>query len=169
MILGLTPLQFIIAATVALSVTSFALIVYLLIKLRRYRRQQLSLFKSPVDSEKDIVELINKYIAEVQDMHEKQEKMGSEVKDLAYNLKHTLQHFSVVRHDAFEDVGGRQSFSAAILDDFGDGIVFSSIHARNENRVYAKPIKKGESLYRLSTEELEAIENAKRAEGITFE
>jgi hypothetical protein len=66
----------------------------------------------------------------------------------------------MVRYDAFEDMGGRLSFSAALLDDHGDGIVLTSINGRTETRTYAKPILSTESEYNLSEEERAAIAGA---------
>jgi hypothetical protein len=66
----------------------------------------------------------------------------------------------VVRYDAFEDVGGRLSFSCAMLDDHGNGVVMTSINGRQDTRVYAKPIVDGRSQYNLSIEEEEAIRQA---------
>ena len=57
---------------------------------------------------------------------------------------------AVVRYDAFGDMGGRLSFSAAIIDDRGDGLVISSIHARGESRTYAKGVVEGDSEVTLS-------------------
>lgn len=71
-----------------------------------------------------------------------------------------LGRVHLVRYDAFEDVGGRLSFSCAMLDDHGDGVVVTSINGRRDTRVYAKPVTAGRSPYSLSTEEEEAIAKA---------
>ena len=68
-----------------------------------------------------------------------------------------VRHVGLVRYDAFEDVGGRLSFSCAMLDDTGDGVVITSINGRQDTRVYAKPVQEGRSAYNLSAEEEEAI------------
>jgi hypothetical protein len=67
---------------------------------------------------------------------------------------------SVVRYDAFGDMGGRLSFSAAMLDDGGDGLVLTAIHGRSETRSYIKGVKGGSSEASLSPEELQAISYA---------
>ncbi len=72
----------------------------------------------------------------------------------------SVRHVALVRFDAFEDVGGRLSFSCALLDDHGTGVVLTSINGRQETRVYAKPVTMGSSSYNLSTEEAEAIREA---------
>ena len=72
----------------------------------------------------------------------------------------SVQNVALLRYDAFEDVGGRLSFSCAMLDDQGSGVVLTSINGRQETRVYAKPIAEGRSSYNLSSEEEEAIRQA---------
>lgn len=74
-----------------------------------------------------------------------------------------LRHVAVVRYDAFGDMGGRLSFSAALLDDQGDGLVLSSINGRTETRTYAKALVGGHSEHTLSPEEQEAIASARKA------
>jgi hypothetical protein len=71
-----------------------------------------------------------------------------------------LSHLGVVRFNPFADKGGDQSFTVAILDDHGDGVVFTGLHSRSDVRVYAKPIVGGASTYPLTNEELEAIHRA---------
>ena len=71
-----------------------------------------------------------------------------------------VRHVGLVRYDAFEDVGGRLSFSCALLDDRGSGVVVTSINGRQDTRVYAKPVSDSRSSYNLSIEEEEAIRQA---------
>jgi hypothetical protein len=71
-----------------------------------------------------------------------------------------VRRVALLRYDAFEDVGGRLSFSCALLDEFGSGVVLTSINGRQETRVYAKPVQEGASSYNLSMEEAEAIRQA---------
>ena len=76
-------------------------------------------------------------------------------------LGEALRHVAVVRYDAFGDMGGRLSFSAAVVDDRGDGLVFSSIHARGESRTYAKGVVGGASDATLTPEEQQALAAAR--------
>jgi hypothetical protein len=73
-----------------------------------------------------------------------------------------LRHVAVVRYDAFGDMGGRLSFSAAVYDDEGNGLVISSINGRSETRTYAKELVDGRSEQALSPEEEQAIAEAQR-------
>ena len=72
-----------------------------------------------------------------------------------------LRHVAVVRYDAFGDVGGHLSWSLAVLDDAGHGVVLTSIHGRSEARTYAKSISSWSCEQQLSPEEEEAIEHAR--------
>ena len=73
-----------------------------------------------------------------------------------------MRHVAVVRYDAFADMGGHLSFSAALFDEQGDGLVISSINGRSETRTYAKGVKGGVSDQTLSPEEEQVIGHAMR-------
>ena len=68
-----------------------------------------------------------------------------------------LQHMGVVRFNPFHDTGGDQSFAIALVDGHGNGVVLSSLHARDVTRVYAKPLQEWASTYSLTDEERQAI------------
>lgn len=75
-------------------------------------------------------------------------------------LRTSVGRAELLRFRAFENVGGDLSFAFALLSQEGDGIVLSSIHNRDESRVYAKPVEGGNSPYSLSDEEKEVIAKA---------
>ena len=75
-------------------------------------------------------------------------------------LAESIRHVAVVRYDAFPDMGGRLSFSAALLDEAGDGLVLTAINGRSETRSYAKSVTAGSSEQPLSPEETKAIQAA---------
>ncbi len=81
------------------------------------------------------------------------------------DLAAALRHVAVVRYDAFNDMGGRLSFSVALLDDAGDGLVLTSINGRTETRTYSKGVKAGSSEASLSPEEEQAVGFALRSRG----
>jgi len=85
-----------------------------------------------------------------------------EVAALREEATGALRHLAVVRYDAFEEMGGRLSWSLALLDDAGDGVVLTSIRGRNEARTYAKSVSAWRSDQELSPEEDEAITHAKQ-------
>lgn len=72
----------------------------------------------------------------------------------------TISRLGLVRYDAFPDMGGMLSFSAALLDERGDGLVISAINGRQETRAYGKPLVAGDSEHNLSDEEQAAVRAA---------
>ncbi|GAA0933027.1 hypothetical protein GCM10009554_17890 [Kribbella koreensis] len=89
-------------------------------------------------------------------------RLSKELEDARSELRETLQHLAVVRYDAYGDMGGRLSWSMALLDDKGDGVVLTSINSRNDARSYAKEVKSFESDAKLSPEEEEALETLRK-------
>lgn len=87
--------------------------------------------------------------------------LRQEVSALRVEVSDALRHLSVVRYDAFGDMGGHLSWSVALLDDAGSGIVLTSIHGRSEARTYAKNVANWTSDAVLSPEEQEAINAAR--------
>jgi len=87
-------------------------------------------------------------------------QLAANQKKLAELAQASVRHVGVVRYDAFEDMGGRLSFSAAILDGNGDGLVITSINGRQDTRCYAKQVQNWTSIHNLSDEERQAIREA---------
>ena len=107
---------------------------------------------------------LERQIAYLRQTGEKVDRLGLELKELQRNLERAIQRVGVVRFNPFSDTGGDQSFSIALLDAHGDGVVLSSLFSRSETRVFGKPIQRGRSRYTLSEEEVQAIELANAAE-----
>ena len=87
--------------------------------------------------------------------------LRQEVAALRAEARDALRHLAVVRYDAFGDMGGHLSWSLALLDDSGHGVVLTSIHGRSDSRTYAKSVSAWSCEQQLSPEELEAIEGAR--------
>jgi len=72
-------------------------------------------------------------------------------------LDGAIAHYGLVRYDAYFEMSGRQSTSIALLDAHGSGVVVSSIHHRDQARLYAKQVVEGQGQLELSPEEQEAV------------
>ena len=83
--------------------------------------------------------------------------LRQEVAALRAEARDALRHLAVVRYDAFGDMGGHLSWSLALLDDAGHGVVLTSIHGRSDARTYAKNVSAWSCEQQLSPEEEEAI------------
>ena len=87
--------------------------------------------------------------------------LRGEVHALRAEVSDALRHLSVVRYDAFGDMGGHLSWSLALVDDAGTGVVLTSIHGRSDARTYAKGVTEWSCDQQLSPEEEEAIKLAR--------
>lgn len=76
-----------------------------------------------------------------------------------------IRDVAVVRYDALQEMSGQMSFSLALLNSLGDGVVLSSINGRAETRTYAKAVVAGRGAQELSPEEREAIRVARLGQG----
>lgn len=109
-------------------------------------------------------EAVGALLARIERLEKAARTLHSTDKRQQVQIEGGVRRVALLRYDAFEDVGGRLSFSAALLDDHGTGMVLTSINGRQETRVYAKPVVSGASEYNLSSEEEEAIDRAMAGE-----
>ncbi|MEA2112825.1 MAG: DUF4446 family protein [Patescibacteria group bacterium] len=110
--------------------------------------------------------LRNKIISiddEIANLHQFESKTANKFLDLEDKLGDSIQNIEVLRFNPFKDngVGGDQSFAATLVNKKGDGLVISSLYARDNVRVFAKPVKAWQSAYELSEEEMAALEKTK--------
>jgi len=87
-------------------------------------------------------------------------KIDPRLSQVELKARVAVDRAELLRFRAFENVGSDLSFAIALLNQVGDGVVLSSIHNREECRVYAKPVKEGLSTYSLTGEEKEVIDRA---------
>lgn len=89
-------------------------------------------------------------------------EIGKRISWLENDGRRHIQKIGFVRFNPFRELGGDHSFSLAILDAGDSGIVITSLHTRDRTRVYMKDIKKGKSIFELSSEEKKAFAIAQK-------
>ena len=109
---------------------------------------------------KDLEEVISEQLKRMRGIESNVNKLFQWNEDLQKIVDISITKVGVVRFNPFKDTGGDQSFVIALLDSKNNGLVLSSLYAREGTRVYTKPIEKGTSSYHLSKEEEEAIQKA---------
>jgi len=109
---------------------------------------------------KDLGQLLGMYVEQMRLAASKADQLAKTSEQMERQLRGSIQRVGLIRFNAFEGTGGEQSFALALLDAQGDGIVVSSLQGRADTRLYAKPVKKWDSTYKLSVEEKEAIAQA---------
>lgn len=142
-----------IIALVALSMS-----VLLALRTGRMKRQYRVL--SAADGRASFIEVVARKTEEVQGLREDVARLTGVLQGTQAELQQAVRHIGVVRYDAFGDMGGRMSFSAAMVDDHGNGFVITTIHARSESRSYIKELRGGMAEVNLSPEETAAVGDA---------
>ena len=98
---------------------------------------------------------------EIDKLKQTTDTMSEKIKAIEETLLGTYQKMSVVKYDAFKEMGGKLSFSLALLDEENSGFILTSMHTREGCYTYVKEIIKGESFVILANEERTALEEAK--------
>lgn len=132
--------------------------VYLSIKLGKITKR-LNIFTKGAKIS-DIEQLVQDYTNEAIEMKKNISNNSNQINDNLNKICKLKGNIEVLRYNAFGEEGQDLSFSAAFLDDNLDGVVISSIYNRGVSSIYAKPVSKGKSSYKLSEEELKVIEQA---------
>ncbi len=115
---------------------------------------------APLHMDEALREVLEAQAAKIQRLEQAAHVLNARDTKQQVLIEGGVRRVSLLRYDAFEDVGGRLSFSCAMLDEHGTGVVLTSINGRQETRVYAKPVTERTSTYNLSMEEAEAIRQA---------
>ncbi len=124
-------------------------------RLGHVRRAYAALLTGP--DGQDLGALLGMYVEQMQLAASKAEQLSRSSDRLEIEVGKSMQRLGLVRFNAFEGLGGEQSFALALLDAAGDGFVLSSLQGRDDSRLYAKPVTKCNSAYTLSAEEKQAI------------
>ena len=150
----------------AVALLALLLCGILWLKLRRVRAAQRTILGG---GEQDLV-------AHAASLHEQFEALYGYVQDAAerldarmttaeHRIDGAMAYRALVRYDAYGEMSGRQSTSIALLDAKRSGLILSSIHHRDQARLYAKEVREGKPELELSPEEDEAIRRALEADG----
>jgi len=137
------------------------------VALRGQRQVRAAYATFSAGSDDDVLTLLQRHIEEVRGLRVDVADLRDYTDGLRTLVSTGLSRIATVRYDAFDDMGGRLSYSTAILDEHGDGVVLTSINGRRDSRAYAKTVGKGESAHNLSQEEHEAIRRALDRSGRT--
>lgn len=147
----LTALSGVLAGVVVLLA---AAVTVLALRLRRLAAEQ----RIALDGvEVDVVATLARQRRRLEELAAEIAAVRAHSEGVASDLTRTLSRVGVVRYDAFDDIGGHQSFSAALVDEHGDGVVVTSITGRSDGRTYLKSLTAWDSVQLLSDEERAAV------------
>ena len=110
---------------------------------------------------KDLEGTLEKLGEDIEKLKLAKDSAEKELSVINKKLKKSIRGLETVRFNPFPDQGSNQSFAIGMLNEEGDGVVFSSLYSRERMSVFAKPIKNNKSEYELSAEEKEVLLKAK--------
>jgi hypothetical protein len=126
-------------------------------RVRRLRDAQRALVGG---GRKDLVEFTISLQARIDDLHRAVDEVAAGLARVDRRVDETVANTAIVRYDAYEDTGGHQSASLALLDGARTGVVITAIQGRDYARIYMKEIERGSPVVALSPEEQQAVERA---------
>jgi len=141
----------------ALAVLFGIVTLVLWMRVRRMRQGQKLLLGA---DQQDLVEYAVGLLARVEHVEARAGQVDGRVGQVTERLDGCLQRWSLLRYDALEGAGGRQSVSMAMLDSASNGVVLTAIEDREYARIYVRQITSGASDLELSPEERRALEQA---------
>src|ERR1700750_3423415 len=127
------------------------------IKVRRVREAQRLLLGG---GRKDLVDFAVSLQGRIDDLHSAVDEVAAALSRVDRRVDGTVANPSIVRYDAYEDTGGHQSASVALLNAARPGVVVTAIQGRDYARIYMKELERGRASVALSPEEQEAVERA---------
>ena len=133
------------------------LAIWLFVRLRALRRGQMVLMGG---DQTDLMSYALSLLARVESVEARATEVESIVDSLGRRVDSCLQQRALIRYDALDGSGGRQSVSMALLDASGSGFVLTAIQDREYARIYVKELREGEADLELSPEERKAVDEA---------
>ena len=113
---------------------------------------------------KSLEEILVKRLNQIDSLVDANATNEKNIKKVVNNMKFTFQKVGLVKYDAFNEMGGKLSFSLALLNASNDGFVLNAVHSREGCYTYIKEIIDGNSIIVLAEEEQEALNMAMEAE-----
>ena len=147
------------AAAAAVLAVAVALLLH--VRLRRVRTAQQALLGR---SGGDLVDFAVSLQGRIDGLHRELDDVVATFSRLERRVDSTVSRLAVVRYDAYENTGGHQSASVALLDASRTGVVLSAIQGRDYARIYIKELDDGRAAVSLSPEEQEAVERAMQSQ-----
>ena len=130
---------------------------FLWIRVRRVRDAQRVLIAG---GRKDLVEFAISLQGRIDDLHKAVDEVAASLARVDRRIDGAVANRAIIRYDAYEDTGGHQSTSLALLDAARTGIVITAIQGRDYARIYMKELERGKASVALSPEEQEAVNRA---------
>jgi hypothetical protein len=144
-------------AGVAVGAVGIGLAWWATVRVKRVREAQRALLGG---GRRDLVDFAVSLQGRIDDLHRAVDEVAAGLARVDRRVDGTVMNTAIVRYDAYEDTGGHQSASLALLDAVRSGVVVTAIQGRDYARIYMKELDRGRASVALSPEEQEAVERA---------
>jgi hypothetical protein len=141
----------------AVAVVALLVLLWAVVQLRRLRAGQRAVLAG---GSSDLVDFAVSLQARIDELHRSVDAVGERISKVDARVDGTVSKTAIVRYDAYQDAGGHQSASVAMLDAASSGVVLSAIQGRDYARIYVKELDRGRASVALSPEEQEAVDRA---------
>ena len=148
-------------AAAAAAVLGLAIALALHLRIRRVRAAQHTLLGT---GGSDLVDFAVSLQGRIDGVNRTIDDVAAALARVERRVDATVSRLAVVRYDAYENTGGHQSASVALLDASRSGVVLSAIQGRDYARIYVKELDEGRAAISLSPEEKEAVERAMKSQ-----
>lgn len=152
---------------IILILAGLMLIIYILLIINMVQCSKLKkryrIFMSGKNA-KTLEDTLIKRLDQIDKLDQANQENEANIEELMHHIQFVYQKVGVVKYDAFHEMGGKLSFSLAMLNEKEDGFIINAMHTREGCYTYIKEIVGGNSIILLSDEEQEALDMAKLAE-----
>ena len=155
--IGIDP-AFIFIFLLVLIVILFFMVVNVNMKYKRLKSSYSSFMRGR--DGKNLEQSILEKFDELDEITEIAKKNRTDIKELFREMQNNYQKVGIVKYDAFKEMGGKLSFTLALLDEKNNGFLINSVHSSDGCYSYTKRVKNGDSDIALSNEEKVAVERA---------
>lgn len=150
--------DYIIIGLAAVMLILLILIIVNIVQMRKLKKSYRAFMTGK--NGKDLEETLIKRLNEVDSLIESNDENMKNIETLFKDMKFTYQKMGLIKYDAFHEMGGKLSFSLAMLDVRDNGFIINAMHTREGCYTYIKEIVDGNSIIVLSEEEQEALNRA---------
>ena len=157
-------LDYAVIGIIALMVLVLILIIIMIVHTVQMKKLKINyrIFMEGKDA-KTLEDTLIKRLDQVDTLIEANEKNADNIDKIFHDMKFTFQKVGLVKYDAFNEMGGKLSFSLALLNETNDGFIINAMHSREGCYTYIKEIMDGNSIIVLAEEEKEALDMAMKS------
>lgn len=154
--------DYIIIGLAAFAIIMFIMLIVNIVQMKKLKKNY-KIFMSG-NSAKNLEDTLIKRLDQVDELIEANAENESNIEILSKKMKITYQKMGLIKYDAFHEMGGKLSFSLAMLDESDNGFIINAMHTREGCYTYIKEIVEGNSIIVLSEEEQKALDRAMNLE-----